>query len=211
MPNSNSFDNIASPYQLPVVPNSMMMNLPTSPSNLRTVLSLPSISNSTSPIAPTNTALATINCNKLQLFCHQPCLEIPQVPPPKAIQFKCFSGQIIEINGPEDVVGTPEDAEFRIRQKTSLSAAASACSKANFGWIFVQTIYRHEEIVGRNFYGNRKNIAAISPRRRHAIEHAVAEVYGSEDPYLKETVSGINTGLRRLRSRILPFSSLENV
>lgn len=97
----------------------------------------------------------------------------------KAIQFKCFSGQIIEINGPEDVVGTPEDAEFRIRQKTSLSAAASACSKANFGWIFVQTIYRQEEIVGRNFYGNRKNIAAISPRRRHAIEHAVAEVYGS--------------------------------
>lgn len=191
----------------------MMMNLPTSPSNLRTVFSLPSISNSTSPIAPTNTALATMNMQQGATIL--PSALLGNSPSPstnkKAIQFKCFSGQIIEINGPEDVVGTPEDAEFRIRQKTSLSAAASACSKANFGWIFVQTIYRQEEIVGRNFYGNRKNIAAISPRRRHAIEHAVAEVYGSEDPFLKETVSGINTGLRRLRSRILPFSSLENV
>lgn len=189
----------------------MMMNLPTSPSNLRTVLSLPSISNSTSPIAPTNTALATINMQQAATILPSALLGNSPSTNKKAIQFKCFSGQIIEINGPEDVVGTPEDAEFRIRQKTSLSAAASACSKANFGWIFVQTIYRQEEIVGRNFYGNRKNIAAISPRRRHAIEHAVAEVYGSEDPYLKETVSGINTGLRRLRSRIQPFSSLENV
>lgn len=99
MPNSNSFDNIASPYQLPVVPNSMMMNLPTSPSNLRTVFSLPSISNSTSPIAPTNTALATINCNKLQLFCHQPCLEIPQVPPPtkRPSNLSVFRGRSLKL------------------------------------------------------------------------------------------------------------------
>ncbi|XP_065943337.1 uncharacterized protein [Magallana gigas] len=71
VPNSYSFDNISSPYQLSVVSNSMMdlstsstnlqtvFSLPST--NLQTVFSLPSISNSTSPFAPTNTAHTTIN------------------------------------------------------------------------------------------------------------------------------------------------------
>lgn len=38
-----------------------------------------------------------------------------------------------------------------------------------------------------------------SPRRRHAIEHAVTEVYGCHEGHLKGTVNGINTGLLRMR------------
>jgi hypothetical protein len=130
----------------------------------------------------------------------------------KAIRFNCSSGPIIEIEKPEDIVGAPEDAEFRIRQKTSLSASNSACSKGNFGWILAQSIYTKDELVGRNFFGNRKNIPAISPRHCHAIEHAVAEVYGCHDLYLKEIIAGINTGLKRLRKgRRLPFTAIENV
>ena len=91
-----------------------------------------------------------------------------------------------------------------------MSVSSSACSKANFGWILTQNIYNKEELHGRNFYGNRKNIPAISPRRRHAMEHAVAEVYGSNELYLKEAVAGINTGLRRLRRR-LPLTALDNM
>lgn len=67
-------------------------------------------------------------------------LENSQVPPAnkKTLQFKCSRGQIIEIDGSEDVAGTPGDAEFIIRLKKSLSAASSACTNANFGRILVQ-------------------------------------------------------------------------
>lgn len=72
-----------------------------------------------------------------------------------------------------------------------------------------QTIYKQEELIDKNFYGNRKNLPAVSPKRRHAIERAVAEVYGLYDVNLKEAVGGINVGLRNLRRR-LPFSKIEN-
>lgn len=53
-----------------------------------------------------------------------------------------------------------------------------------------------------------KNIIAISPRRRHALKHAVAEVYGLYDANWKEAVNCINTGLRAMRRR-LPFTAVD--
>ncbi|XP_062604469.1 mucin-5AC-like [Saccostrea cucullata] len=123
----------------------------------------------------------------------------------KSFKLNCFSGPIVEIEGPQDIQGIPENAEIRIKQKVTSEAAMNACSKANFGWILAQQMYKREELMGRNVFGNRKNILPISPRRRHALEHAVAEVYGMYNQNMKEAVNGINTGLRSLRRR-LPFT-----
>ncbi|XP_062584338.1 serine-rich adhesin for platelets-like [Saccostrea cucullata] len=172
-------------------------------------------SSATTSISNTPPASSLTTINMSQAAAILPASMIESSPSPstnkKTIRFNCFPGPIIEIDGPQDVCGTPEDAEFRIRQKTLMSTSSAACSKPNFGWILVQKIYSKEELIGRNFFGNRKNIPAISPRRRHAIEHAVAEMYGSNEAHLKEVISGINTGLRKMRSRRLPFTSLENI
>jgi hypothetical protein len=81
-----------------------------------------------------------------------------------------------------------------------MKAAGSACSKGNFGWILAQSIHIKEELIGRIF----------------SETVAVAKVYGYHDLYLKEIVTGINTGLRRLRSsggkgRRLACTVIENV
>lgn len=102
----------------------------------------------------------------------------------------------------------PDNAEVRIKQRVTCEISANACSKQNFGWLLTQTIYKKEELYGRNVFGNRKNIIAISPRRRHALKHAVAEVYGLVDANWKEAVNGINTGLRAMRRR-LPFTAVD--
>jgi hypothetical protein len=103
------------------------------------------------------------------------------------------------IETPKDMSEAPSDAECRVRQKLSYDCASAACSKANFGWMRTQRLYKKEELVGRNMYGNCKNIPAISPRRRHAIAHAVSEVYGNSEGNMKEAVYGINAGLRKMR------------
>lgn len=102
----------------------------------------------------------------------------------------------------------PDNAEVRIKQRVKCEISANACSKQNFGWLLTQTIYKKEVLYGRNVFGNRKNIIAISPRRRHALKHAVAEVYGLFDANWKEAVNGINTGLRVMRRR-LPFTAVD--
>lgn len=103
----------------------------------------------------------------------------------------------------------PDNAEIRIKQRVTCDISANACSKQNFGWLLTQTIYKTQELYGRNVFGNRKkNIIAISPRRRHAFKHAVAEVYGLFDVNWKEAVNGINTGLRKMKRR-LPFTAVD--
>ena len=64
-------------------------------------------------------------------------------------------------------------------------------------------LYLKEAVAGNNTglrhlrrrlplrFGNRKNIPAISPRRRQAMEHAVPEVCGSNGLYLKEAVEAL--------------------
>ena len=70
-----------------------------------------------------------------------------------------------------------------------------SCSKANFVWNLAQKLF------ARELLRKQENIQALSPRRRHAIEHSVCEVYGISDGNIRETVQGFNAGLRKLRYR----------
>ena len=107
----------------------------------------------------------------------------------------------MEVEGPEDIQGMAADTEIRVKQNAAFDICQRSCSKANFGWNLAQKLFGREDFIGRNFYGNRKNVLALSPRRRHAIEHSVCEVYGLSDGNIKEAVQGINAGLRKLRHR----------
>jgi Sec-independent protein translocase protein TatA len=126
----------------------------------------------------------------------------------KTFKLKCFAGPIVEIETPDDMIGVSENAEVRVKQTKTFEIFNKACSKSNFGWMVTQTLYKDEEMIGRNFFGNRRNTPALSPRRRHAVEHAIAEVYGLCEANLKEVIKGVNTGLRHLRRR-LPFSRID--
>lgn len=46
--------------------------------------------------------------------------------------------------------------EIPVKQVSIQAAAVSACSKSNFGYILAQSSLLEGEMVGRNFYGNRK-------------------------------------------------------
>lgn len=74
--------------------------------------------------------------------------------------------------------GAAENTEVRVKPNKTFEISTNECSKSNFGWILAKTIYKQEELIDKNFYGNRKNLPAVSPKRHHAIERAVGEVNG---------------------------------
>jgi hypothetical protein len=125
----------------------------------------------------------------------------------KTFKLKCFAEPIVEIETPDDMIGVSENAEVRVKHQ----------GLRNFKQCMLEIKFwmdGHSNIVqGRGddwtqLYGNHRNTPALSPRRRHAVEHAIAEVYGLCDANLKELIKGINTGLRHLRRR-LPFSRID--
>lgn len=127
----------------------------------------------------------------------------------KPSNFDCFTGPLHEISDGNDLNGVPSNAEIRIRQSVISDAMEESCSRGNLSWRLAQTVYRHDELNGRNYRGTR-NKQALSPRRRHAIEHAVIENYGMTKETFYDIQQSINTGLRNMKMRHRPPLILVN-
>ena len=110
---------------------------------------------------------------------------------------KCFSGALLEIVSPADLLPALADTEVRIKPDKVRTTMSDSVSARNFGWNLVKMLFSPQEIIGRNFWGNKGKIP-LSPRRRHAIEHAIIDTYGQEN--LQTCITGINTGIRNFRS-----------
>ena len=98
------------------------------------------------------------------------------------------------MKGQEDFFGVAGYTEIHIKQNAVFDILPEVLLKGQI-WLD-QKLFAREDLVGRNFYGNRQNVQAFSPRRRHAIEHSVCEVYGLSDGNIREAVQGFNAGLR---------------
>ncbi|CAC5363355.1 unnamed protein product [Mytilus coruscus] len=110
---------------------------------------------------------------------------------------KCFSGALLEVVSPADLLPALADTEVRIKPDKVRTIMTDSVSPRNFGWNLVKMLFSPQEIIGRNFWGNKGKIP-LSPRRRHAIEHAIIDTYGQEN--LQTCITGINTGIRNFRS-----------
>ncbi|XP_061194227.1 uncharacterized protein LOC133202425 [Saccostrea echinata] len=118
----------------------------------------------------------------------------------KPFNFECAPGPLHEISSPNDMAGIPSDAEVRIRQSVISDVLEESCSRGNLSWRLTQAVYRSDELSGRNYKGGRNKLA-LSPRRRHAVEHAVIENYGMTKETFFDIYSSVNTGLRNMKMR----------
>ncbi len=125
------------------------------------------------------------------------------------IQVTCNAGPIVEITNGMDMASVPAHAEVRILPTVTRTAKVKSCSKGNFAWSMAKTVYQTNELIGRNYYGN-KGKEALSPRRLHAISHAVDDMYGIGADNIKTTVNAMNTGIRNITRKIVPLSTVEN-
>jgi hypothetical protein len=66
--------------------------------------------------------------------------------------------------------------------------------------ILTQKVFRPEELHGRNYNGGRKKLG-LSPRCRHAVEHAVIENYGMSNETFMDIHQSLTTGLRCMKYR----------
>ncbi|XP_033758514.1 uncharacterized protein LOC117340848 [Pecten maximus] len=128
-------------------------------------------------------------------------------------QIPCGSGALVEIDSAQDMTGINVDAEVRIKPALFQELRGSNTPSGVFAWRLTRHIYERDELRGRNFYGNRGR-QAISPRRAHAVEHSVLDIYGAGE--LRYAVSSVNTGIRNItyREKVSaargPLCSLEN-
>ncbi|XP_021370093.1 uncharacterized protein LOC110461112 [Mizuhopecten yessoensis] len=135
-------------------------------------------------------------------------------PMKKAVMhYPCRKGPVVEITSSLCTSSVPADAEVRVKTCVQRAAKSHSCSDKNYGWVLVQTLFSVEEMRDRNFYG-KKGRLPLSPRRVHAIEHAIIDMLGDSAISMRSCVNSINTGMRNMQLRPapkrLPFVSVEN-
>ncbi|KAL4240604.1 hypothetical protein ACF0H5_001395 [Mactra antiquata] len=111
----------------------------------------------------------------------------------KIYSIKCSQGQLVEISSAHDII--PGDFEFRINPITVRHVNSYSVSLGNFGWNLVQQLFSADELVGRNYRGGKGKLG-LSPRRVHAIEHAVSDLFGNQGNNLKQIANAVNGALR---------------
>ncbi|KAL4237908.1 hypothetical protein ACF0H5_002618 [Mactra antiquata] len=111
----------------------------------------------------------------------------------KIYSIKCSQGQLVEISSAHDII--PGDFEFRINPITVRHVKSYSVSLGNFGCNLVQQLFSADELVGRNYRGGKRKLG-LSPRRVHAIEHAVSDLFGNQGNNLKQIANAVNGALR---------------
>ena len=106
---------------------------------------------------------------------------------------KCYEGAILEIETAADIQTATPTTEVRVKPELLRKLKNASVSTKNFGWNLVKLLFSPNEIVGRNFNGN-KGKQQLSPRRRHAVEHGITDMYGED--MIQTPITGINKGLR---------------
>lgn len=95
----------------------------------------------------------------------------------------------------EDV--EPGNYEILVCPDVLMEIKDRSCSDGNFLLNTARRIFKEEELEGKNYSG-RKGRPGISPRRKHALQHAFAEHCSSNIDDFKRAVIALNSGIRGL-------------
>ena len=105
----------------------------------------------------------------------------------------------VDIRSFHDMKSISYQHKIRISRDVVRDASVRATHLGNFGWILAQQVYAPEDLLVCNYNG--KGRMGLSPRRKHAIEEAALDTYGSSPGYRSVLVTSINTGIRSLKFR----------
>uniref|UniRef100_K1S613 BEN domain-containing protein n=1 Tax=Magallana gigas TaxID=29159 RepID=K1S613_MAGGI len=97
------------------------------------------------------------------------------------------------IRSSEDV--EPGNYEILVCPDVLMEIKDRSCSDGNFLLNTARRIFKEEELEGKNYSG-RKGRSGISPRRKHALQHAFAEYCSSNIDDFKRAVIALNSGIR---------------
>lgn len=111
----------------------------------------------------------------------------------------CFTGPIVEVETAEDLDSAPttSDTELRVPLTIVWEIQSTSCSPGNFAWKLARRLFSTDQLKDKNYSG-RKGKAALSPRRKHAIEHAIIDGYGPNQAHITEAIQAINVGIRNI-------------
>ena len=83
----------------------------------------------------------------------------------------------VDIRSFHDMKSISHQHKIRISRDVVRDASVRATHLGNFGWIMAQQVYAPEDLLVSNYNG--KGRMDLSPRRKHAIEEAALDAYGS--------------------------------
>ncbi|XP_063436864.1 uncharacterized protein LOC134718300 [Mytilus trossulus] len=111
----------------------------------------------------------------------------------------CFTGNILELSSASDLLTmtSNQHTELRVGMTAMWEVQADSCSAGNFAWRLAKKLYTADQLNGKNYRG-KKGKPALSPRRKHAIEHAIIDCYGPNPENLTQGMIAINTGIRNM-------------
>ncbi|CAG2202782.1 unnamed protein product [Mytilus edulis] len=111
----------------------------------------------------------------------------------------CFTGNILELTSASDLLtmSSNQHTELRVGMTAMWEVQADSCSAGNFAWRLAKKLYTVDQLNGKNYSG-KKGKLALSPRRKHAIEHAIIDCYGPNPENLTQGMIAINTGIRNM-------------
>ena len=123
--------------------------------------------------------------------------EVPKTSQPKTMKkfpSPCKSHAVTTyITSYEDI--SAGNFHFLIAPEVLSNIKEQSCSDGNFLLNVARRIFKEHELDGRNFCG-RKGRPALSPRRRHALQHAFADHASTDVLDFKRAVVALNSGIR---------------
>ena len=87
----------------------------------------------------------------------------------------------VDIRSFHDMKSISYQHKIIISRDVVRDASVTATHLGNFGWILAQQVYAPEDLLVSNYNG--KGRMGLSPRRKHAIEEAALDTYGSSPGY----------------------------
>ena len=105
----------------------------------------------------------------------------------------------MEIDGPDNLPSG--NFHFLVKRSTLDFLNIKNKSGGMFLWGLTKTLYSDNELFNKNFFGG-KGKQAISPRRRHAMEHAFIDVFQTRNKAVfHKAVKSVNNGLYALTEK----------
>ena len=89
---------------------------------------------------------------------------------------------------------------FLIEQEVLSNMKEESCSDENVLLIVARRIFKEHELDGRNYCG-RKGRPALSPRRRHALQHAFEDLASTDMLDFKRAVESEGLGINNVQER----------
>ena len=115
------------------------------------------------------------------------------------MNLNCRQGHLIEKDGPDNL--PPGNFHFLVKRSTLDFLKIKNKSGGMFLWGLTKTLYSDNELFNKNFFGG-KGKQAISPRRRHAMEHAFIDVFQTRNKAVfHKAVKSVNNGLYALTEK----------